>query len=101
MQNGNERANSRIILKKNTINLGDILNTLKERQVTSRILISIFEKCLDYLQKWLTIDIGLVWYGEDGQFDFSRAEFEVWLYIQVELSRRQLEIQDGELMRFK
>lgn len=45
------------------------MQTLKERQVTSTILIPIFEKCLDYLQSWLNIDIKLVWYEEDDQFD--------------------------------
>lgn len=66
-----------------------------ERQVTSRILILTIGKCLDYLQNCLSIDMGLVWYGEVKQFVLGHTEFDIWLYIQVEISWRQLEIQHG------
>lgn len=66
------------------------------RQMTSRILISIVGKCLYYLQKWSCLDVGSVWYGVDDQFGFGHSELEVWLYIQVEISCRELEIQDGD-----
>lgn len=66
MQNGNERANSRIILKKNTINLGDILNTdaegktgdFKNSHLNLWKMPRLFAKLVDY-RHW----VGLVWGG--------------------------------------
>lgn len=63
--------------------------------MTSRILILIVGKCIDYLQNWLSIDMGSVWRKENDQLGLGHAECEVRLYIQVEISWRQLEIQDG------
>lgn len=65
----------------------------EEIQLTSRILILIIEKCLDYLQTWSNIDMGLIWYGEDGQFGLGMLSLRYDLYIQVKISCRHLEIQ--------
>lgn len=77
------------------------MQTLKERQVTSTILIPIFEKCLDYLQSWLNIDIKLVWYEEDDQFDLVVLSLRYGCPSRWKFPCRQLERHNGALRGFK
>lgn len=46
------------------------------------------------MQTWSNIDMGLIWYGEDGQFGLGMLSLRYGLYIQVKISCRHLEIQD-------
>lgn len=71
------------------------------RQVISRILMSVIGKCLDYLQNWSCLNMGSIWYEVADQFAFGHAEFEVWLYIQAEISCGSRKYMMGLLVRFR